>query len=252
MSTLIAWGNIHQHYPFKQLPQSWQDWLAKQERGSTNSASQHRNLARKVGYFLLYKLLQQQQLFTYFTFSFNSTEKGRPFFVVPNGTKHKVDFNLSHSGDWVAIGVSIDQEVTSLIGIDIEQPRKVRDFARLLQYYASENEINWWRQQSEPQQAFYQSWCCREAILKASGVGLVALAEVEFMAKDNHFIATSCPEGQVFFSSNLPFYLAYFSQQNTVNYFEWNGEQLMPNMNLIAKGFTLISREKHLKLPLDV
>ena len=49
MLTLIAWGNIHQHYPFKQLPQSWQDWLAKQERGSTNSASQRRNLARKVG-----------------------------------------------------------------------------------------------------------------------------------------------------------------------------------------------------------
>ena len=51
------------------------------------------------------------------------TQSGRPQFPVEN-----IDFNISHSGDWVAVLLHINESEKSAVGIDIEFPKK-RNFS---------------------------------------------------------------------------------------------------------------------------
>ncbi|QDJ12500.1 4'-phosphopantetheinyl transferase [Mergibacter septicus] len=246
MPTLIAWGNVHQNYPFEKMPQPILAWLETKISDSANNfinqSVQKKRLLRKIGYFLLWRLLHRHQLEHYFNYPFIKSEKGRPSFLIPENIIPKIDFNLSHSGDWVAVIVSINTNNLYSgilkIGIDIESPQKKRNFLRLLHYYATENEIRWWQKQVDQEKAFYQSWCCREAILKSSGIGIVGLSDVIFEAENNKFITQHCPIGNVIFFSKLPFYLACFSQENEISCFEWNGE-LTIKEHLEAKFFSL-------------
>lgn len=79
-------------------------------------------------------------------------------------------FNVSHSGSWALIGLSD----TRPIGVDIEFMRKgggeldlARSFFSDTEYGALENLENGMRHHS-----FYQIWTCKEAVLKALGVGI--------------------------------------------------------------------------------
>lgn len=79
-------------------------------------------------------------------------------------------FNVSHSGSWALIGLSD----THPIGVDIEFMRRgsdelgvARSFFSDAEYGALESLENGMRHQS-----FYQIWTCKEAVLKAFGVGI--------------------------------------------------------------------------------
>jgi 4'-phosphopantetheinyl transferase len=60
------------------------------------------------------------------------------------------------------------------IGVDVEKLRPMPDLRRLSQRYFSANEFR--RVQSSPEdqriEAFFRCWTCKEAYLKACGVGL--------------------------------------------------------------------------------
>lgn len=87
-------------------------------------------------------------------------------------------FNLSHSGDWLAIAVS-DLES---IGVDIERLRPRPGLAAIAARCFSRQEFAVWQSRPEPlrQQLFYRMWTKKEAFVKAVGRGLsLGLAQCE-------------------------------------------------------------------------
>ncbi|MCP8900152.1 4'-phosphopantetheinyl transferase family protein [Gilvimarinus xylanilyticus] len=90
-------------------------------------------------------------------------------------------FNLSHSGQWIALGVSH----TGPVGVDIEQPQKQRPLLKIAQQFFHPEEVS--LLQSLPagqcEQAFYRLWTLKEAFFKARGTGIAeGLAQVNFAA----------------------------------------------------------------------
>lgn len=86
--------------------------------------------------------------------------QGRPFI------EETIDFNLSHSGEFVVCAISKGTR----LGIDIELIRPMD----LSEYQSAFRVIEWNKihQNSDPILAFYQSWTIKEAAIKAHGEGL--------------------------------------------------------------------------------
>lgn len=78
-------------------------------------------------------------------------------------------FNVSHSGSFALIGIS-DQP----IGVDIEAMRNDLDALELAKSFFSESEHSLLSglKKEEQLQSFYKIWTCKEAVLKALGVGI--------------------------------------------------------------------------------
>ena len=91
-------------------------------------------------------------------------DQGKPY--LQNST---LQFNLSHSNEWVLIGVSD----THPIGVDIEEIKPIPDWKVIEEIGASQlgfSNMGF----SAPSDLidFYQQWTQREALLKACGYGL--------------------------------------------------------------------------------
>jgi 4'-phosphopantetheinyl transferase len=89
------------------------------------------------------------------------SEKGRLY------TEKSMDFNLSHSGDYVLLAVSDRQ-----VGCDVEKIRDVKD--HLTDYCCSPEEKKWCDSHSPEQQltAFFRLWTAKESYIKMTGEGL--------------------------------------------------------------------------------
>ncbi|MCY4428237.1 MAG: 4'-phosphopantetheinyl transferase superfamily protein [Halieaceae bacterium] len=117
---------------------------------------------------------------------YNGVAPGQWRFVEARGGKPMLaqstlplEFNLSHSGDCVALGVSHRGHP---IGVDIEIQRR-RPFLRLARRYFADSEVaDLEHLPSESSTArFYQYWTLKEAWVKAQGRGLwTALDSVYF------------------------------------------------------------------------
>lgn len=84
----------------------------------------------------------------------------------------RVDFNLSHSGDWVACAVGLDCQ----LGVDVESPRRRRSYRALAAEYFAESESRQLDGLPEEQcrQRFYELWTLKESYLKARKLGISA------------------------------------------------------------------------------
>ncbi len=226
MATFIAWGNIRQDYPFQLLPPELIPERLRQSvehrfQGNTRVRQRHR--CRRLAHFLLWRLCRQAQIDTAFLSQIYYTDSGRPEFP----SEH-VDFNISHSGDWVAVILSVSS-AKPVVGIDIEMPKTERNFTALLAHFAPQAEQRWLARQSNVAAGFYRCWCLREAVLKSQGVGIVKLSEVQHFPKRLQIRSAHCPAGRLFFSEELPFYLAAFAAGNELNeaqYFYWSPQGL--------------------------
>ncbi|TVQ54575.1 MAG: 4'-phosphopantetheinyl transferase superfamily protein, partial [Spirulina sp. DLM2.Bin59] len=99
-----------------------------------------------------------------------TTPRGKPF--LPD---HPLQFNLSHTGDWVAIALTQNWP----IGIDLETCRPMADVLTLAHRFFRPAEAAALAQQPHPNQAFFTLWTRKEAFLKATGDGLQGLQTVE-------------------------------------------------------------------------
>ena len=226
MTTLIAWGNIHTPFPFHDIPADLVPAnLLTLSHG--NPRMQQRWQCRRLAHFLLWQLLKTAEKPTALLGQILRTETDRPQFP-----PSELDFNISHSGDWVAVILHISQPgKKSAVGIDIESPCKERPYLALLEHFASAEEITWFQQQTESQSAFYRIWCLREAVLKSQGVGIAKLSEVTHHPETLHIFSAHCPRGQLCFTDELPFYLAYFVNQTAIKspyFWTWDGDHLQP------------------------
>uniref|UniRef100_A0A915A4J4 L-aminoadipate-semialdehyde dehydrogenase-phosphopantetheinyl transferase n=1 Tax=Parascaris univalens TaxID=6257 RepID=A0A915A4J4_PARUN len=108
---------------------------------------------------------------------FGRTEKGKPFLAKPPGITFGI--NVSHQGDYVAFASSC----TDKIGVDCMRLDKDRNNKSADEYInsmaksASVEELRMMRSQATEQMKmtyFYRYWCLKEAVLKATGEGLLS------------------------------------------------------------------------------
>jgi len=92
---------------------------------------------------------------------------GRP--VVSSPAETLLNFNLSHSGDYVLLALARDRRV----GVDVEQVRDAKDLNEIAARFFSKAEYS--RLQTIPErlrtESFYRCWTLKEAYLKARGEG---------------------------------------------------------------------------------
>ena len=81
-----------------------------------------------------------------------------------------IRFNISHSADMALLGIAFRREV----GIDIEAIRTNVEIENLAERFFSPHERDSIRSLPDPEKvaAFFRCWSCKEAFLKAQGVGL--------------------------------------------------------------------------------
>ncbi len=99
-------------------------------------------------------------------FNFALGEHGKPY--VPDYSDYH--FNLSHSGDQLAIALT--QHCP--LGIDIEQWKPKADFKALVTRCFAEEEKAYWQALPDNQKksGFYRFWTRKEAFVKATGRGI--------------------------------------------------------------------------------
>ena len=103
--------------------------------------------------------------------------KGKPFLKNLKNSKN-IDFNITHSGDWVACAID-----STNIGIDIEYMKDINltDFEEIL----SPKETEYIGGKLEN---FYQIWTLKESFLKALGVGIYKpLSSFTVQPCDKHY-----------------------------------------------------------------
>jgi len=76
-------------------------------------------------------------------------------------------FSVSHSADHLLLGISVGRSV----GVDIEQIRPI-GVHQLGPRCFHRDEIAWLEKQPDVLSAFYSLWSCKEAVVKAIGLGL--------------------------------------------------------------------------------
>ena len=97
----------------------------------------------------------------------DDTPHGKP---VPSGAAKGWEISVSHSGEWVVLALSSGVPV----GVDVERVADSRDLTGLAGYTLADTEHEAWRELSDEGQigAFFGYWARKEALLKATGLGL--------------------------------------------------------------------------------
>jgi 4'-phosphopantetheinyl transferase len=78
-----------------------------------------------------------------------------------------IDFNISHSGDYILIAVA-----NTPLGVDVEYYNTCFEVKQVMEYAFSKDEISFIKSQYDYYSVFYQLWTCKEALLKAISNGL--------------------------------------------------------------------------------
>jgi len=110
----------------------------------------------------------KQQLANYLqvpatTLPFSVTAHGRPFLPDYPGT----DFNLSHTGEWIALAIGPGN---GRIGLDIETIDPTFPALGIAREFFLPEECLWLSQ--GPIERFFQLWTVKEALMKATGLGM--------------------------------------------------------------------------------
>ncbi len=100
----------------------------------------------------------------------------------------QVQFNTSHSGQWILIGASR----VSPVGVDVEELRSIETLEGIAKTTFSATEFAAW-QQLPPELAvagFFRGWTCKEAVIKALGLGIsLPLDNVEVDIDPRRFVS---------------------------------------------------------------
>lgn len=98
--------------------------------------------------------------------SFKSDQQKKP--ILNNFNPESLHFNVSHSGDWILIAID-----TNPIGVDLEYTDASFTYQNLLDFSFNAEEKEHIQTSNLPHQNFYKLWTRKEALLKATGKGLI-------------------------------------------------------------------------------
>lgn len=142
--------------------------LTEQQRMS-NYHDEERKAEKIAGRLLLKEMLQIYAPAESLSLSDLQYHENQPFF--PNG----FHFSIAHSGGLIVCAASTEYK----LGIDVEAIKPVD-----LSLYSNFFTTNEWKEIDNRQDAFYDAWTKKEAVLKASGKGInLALNSFEVLNK---------------------------------------------------------------------
>lgn len=102
---------------------------------------------------------------------FSTKSKGKPFCAHP----YAPEFNITHSQEWVAICLAQEAQV----GVDLEFPQAI-NYTSLAKSVMTETEYLAYESGEFIDAIFIETWCRKEALAKACGVGLYkAMTSIE-------------------------------------------------------------------------
>ena len=141
------------------------DEKARADRFRVDHARQQHIIAHAA----LRTLLAEYQQIPARDLRFMQGERGKPVLE----TSHHpapLHFNLSHSGEYALLGLCRDHP----LGVDIEQKSTIRDAPGLIKRFFTSIEARQLEGLSGAAllDRFYRLWTCKEALLKAEGVGI--------------------------------------------------------------------------------
>jgi phosphopantetheinyl transferase len=157
--------------------------------------------------------------------TFGHNQYGKPF-CTQEGAPY---FNISHSGGYVVIAISL----IASVGVDIEFPRNI-DFLPILKKVSSLKQQAYFLNSTNKCQAFLCLWTQKEAVSKACGrgigVGLSAIncsgriesQEIQFMSNHYYlFSATLFGEGLISWASIVDIEPVFIHLVNTDGLFRY-------------------------------
>lgn len=102
------------------------------------------------------------------TLRFQTGAHGKPYICADSG--HTLQFNLSHSGAYMALAISAG----SPVGIDIENTGRKVNFVKMAERFFHPEEVLYLNhlQNDKKKEAFFRLWTIKEAFLKGLGTGL--------------------------------------------------------------------------------
>lgn len=170
-------------------------WLSEEERKRVHDFSRDElrdsHLITRAG--LRATLSQYSDSVPPKAWQFERSARGKPRLSDQSPMK-ELSFNLSHSGDWLAVGVTVDND----IGVDVQHKQHQHSLAELAQRFFSPEEAESLATQPEARQAehFFRLWTLKEAYLKARGLGIAnGLDKARFHIDNNGLItAEFAPE----------------------------------------------------------
>ena len=132
---------------------------------------------------------------------FELGEYGKPRLIESQLDKTGIQFNISHSGDYLLIGILHSKWRGSdiLLGVDIERERQNTDINAIVGRYFSESEIVGLRKlpENKHRQRFFDLWTLKESYIKATGKGLATrLDAFGFEFDENNDSVALTPENE--------------------------------------------------------
>lgn len=105
---------------------------------------------------------------------FEYGKNGKPALITSQRIDTGIEFNISHSGDYLLIGVVIANNGTLQLGVDIEHTRPSTNIDPILNHYFSDQEASalLTLPRSQQRQRFFDLWALKESYIKATGQGL--------------------------------------------------------------------------------
>lgn len=114
---------------------------------------------------------------------FEPTPQGKPELVVPR-LKSPFSFSLSHTGEILMLAYGFASD----IGLDVETVRDGYEPGPIIRRFFSATEAEEWQRliAEDKVRGFFRAWTRKEAILKATGLGIsgLSLFEVSFAPVD--------------------------------------------------------------------
>jgi 4'-phosphopantetheinyl transferase len=167
----LWWATLAQPEP---VIAQWLSWLAPEEKQRTERMARPSLRYRAVAVrALLRGLLARELNISPAVLRFQTGAHGRPQLAAPFAEGAVRDFNLSHSGDALLIGILHSSHSWQRIGVDLESLQRSRDITRLIHRVLSAREISTLTNldHEERQHRFLHYWVLKEAFSKAVGAG---------------------------------------------------------------------------------
>lgn len=110
----------------------------------------------------------------------------------PQLNDDRAAFSITHSGDWVLAAIA----PSGRVGIDIEEHRPLTDLDRLFDLVSSPTERDEWARLSPIDRgpAFFALWARKEAWVKALGVGIAHVSELEVAIDPDEYVENAARE----------------------------------------------------------
>ncbi len=167
-------GKINLAKKLKYLPESKLNRIANFKNEKDKKLS--------VASYLLLKKVLGRQFIRYHYYDFKYLDNGKPIIE-----GKKINFSISHSGDYVAVAIS-----KKPVGVDIQEMRDIDFNARKLVFNEQDEKL--FQESANKVDTFYSLWVSKEAKFKMDQTQFknAHLEDAKTFTLDNYKIGVSC------------------------------------------------------------